>query len=161
MGIPGSVLGVAPWVIIAAVISWFASIRVNRERAAKKAIDKADRLEVHRDDMILQIIKTGREEISAARLEVNDLRDEVTKLRAMEVHFYHFQQALDHLEALLTASTPEDRAQAERNARAFLNRMRRLQEAKGTITNEVQRISSEVDLSERAASKKDPKNANG
>jgi hypothetical protein len=38
------------------------------------------------------------------------LRDEVKKLRAMENHFYHFQQSLDHLEALLTASTVEERA---------------------------------------------------
>lgn len=149
----GEILGVAPWVIIAATVSWFASMYANREKArekAEKAEEKAnqqaDRLEVHRDDMILQIIKTGREEIAAARLEVEDLRDEVKKLRAMENHFYHFQQSLDHLEALLTAHTPEEREQAERNARAFLNRMRRLQEAKGTITNEVQRASSEIAL---------------
>lgn len=148
---PGEFLGVAPWVIIAAIISWFASLYAHRVQVRKTADDQADRLEVHRDDMILQIIKTGREEIAAARVEVSDLRDEVTKLRAMETHFYHFQQALDHLEALLTAHTSEERDQAERNARAFLNRMRRLQEAKGTITNEVQRVSSEIALSGRNA----------
>lgn len=149
MTVPGEVLGVAPWVIFAAVVSWFASMYANREKAKQNAVQHADRLEVHRDELTLAIIRTGREEISAARLEVEDLRDEVKKLRAMETHFYHFQQSLDHLEALLMASTPEERALAEKNARAFLNRMRRLQEAKGTISNEVQRAHSEIELLDR------------
>ena len=62
----------------------------------------------------------------------------------MEQHFYHFQQSLDHLEALLFADTPEAQAAAERNARAFLARMRRLNEAKGTIANEAQRATARV-----------------
>jgi ABC-type Zn uptake system ZnuABC Zn-binding protein ZnuA len=64
----------------------------------------------------------------------------------MENHFYHFQQSLDHLEALLFSATPEEKANAERNARAFLQRMRRLNEAKGTIANEAQRAASSVHL---------------
>jgi hypothetical protein len=47
------------------------------------------------------------------------------------------------------ADTPEARAQAERNARAFLNRMKRLNAARGTITNEAQRMSSEIALLDR------------
>lgn len=146
---PSDILGVAPWVIITAVVSWFASMFAHRMRAKEKAENQADRLEVHRDELTLQIIRTGREEIAAARIEVEDLRDEVKKLRAMETHFYHFQQSLDHLEALLTASTPEEREIAERNARGFLNRMRRLQTAKGTLANEAQRIASEISLLDR------------
>lgn len=149
MNLPSDVLGVAPWVIITAIVSWFGSLYANRAQARKDAVDHADRLEVHRDELTLAIIRTGREEISAARIEVEDLRDEVKKLRAMETHFYHFQQSLDHLEALLSARTPEERDTAERNARAFLNRMRRLQEAKGTIANEVQHKASEIELLDR------------
>lgn len=146
MTVPSEVFGVAPWVVIAAVISWFGSTYVYRAKQKKELNDQADRLEVHRDELTLQIIRTGREEITAARIEVDDLRDEVKKLRAMETHFYHFQQSLDHLEALLTASTPDERTAAERNARAFLNRMRRLSEIKGTIANEAQRAASEIHL---------------
>jgi hypothetical protein len=146
---PSEVLGVAPWVLIAAGVSWFASMFTHREKLKKDAVDHADRLEIHRDELTLQIIRTGREEISAARIEVEDLRDEVKKLRAMENHFYHFQQSLDHLEALLTATTVEARLTAERNAQAFLNRMRRLQEAKGTLVNEAQRAASEITLFDR------------
>lgn len=150
---PSEVLGVAPWVIIAAVASWFVSLWTNRAKARRDAIKEAneqsDRLEIHRDDLTLQIIRSGREELALARVEVDDLREEVRKLRGMETHFYHFQQSLDHLEALITASTPEEREQAERNARAFLNRMRRLQAAKGTIANEVQHASSEIELLDR------------
>lgn len=149
MDLPGNLLGVAPWVIVTAIVSWFGSLYANRTRARKDALDHADRLEVHRDDLTLQIIRTGREELAFARVEVEDLRDEVRKLRSMENHFYHFQQSLDHLEALLTAATSEERSIAERNARGFLNRMRRLNNAKGTITNEVQRAASEIALLDR------------
>ena len=152
---PGDVMGVAPWVVIAAVVSWFGSMYAHRARTKKEEVQHADRLEVHRDELTLQIIRTGREEIAAARIEVEDLRDEVKKLRAMETHFYHFQQSLDHLEALLTANTPEEREIAERNARGFLNRMRRLNAAKGTIANEAQRISSEISWLEANSEKED------
>lgn len=149
MNLPSEVLGVAPWVIITAVFAWFASLIAHRAKTKKEREDQGDRLEVHRDDLTLQIIRTGREELAFARVEVEDLRSEVKKLRAMENHFYHFQQSLDHLEALLTASTEDERAIAERNARGFLNRMRRLQAAKGTIANETQRAASEIELLDR------------
>lgn len=144
------VMGVAPWVVLTAIVSWVGAIYTGRAKARKDAVDHSDRLEIHRDNLTLQLIRTGREEISSARVEIEDLRDEVKKLRAMETHFYHFQQSLDHLEALLTAKTPEERQTAERNAQAFLNRMKRLQVAKGVISNEVQRASSEIELLDRA-----------
>lgn len=146
---PGEVLGVAPWVIVTAIVSWFSSKIANREKAKKEAIQNADRLEVHRDKLTFELIASARHEMSAARVEVDDLREEVKKLRAMENHFYHFQQSLEHLEALLIADTPDARAQAERNARAFLNRMKRLNAARGTISNEAQRVSSEIALLDR------------
>lgn len=146
---PSEFLGVAPWVIITAIVAWFGSMFAYRAKAKKDAVDLGDRLEIHRDDLTLQIIRTGREELQFARIEVEDLRSEVKKLRAMENHFYHFQQSLDHLEALITAATDEERVTAERAARAFLVRMRRLQAAKGTIANETQRASSEIELLDR------------
>lgn len=153
MNMPSEFLGVAPWVIITAVVSWFGSLWANHAKGRRDALkefhDQADRLEIHRDDLTLQIIQSGREELALARVEVDDLREEVRKLRGMETHFYHFQQSLDHLEALITASTLEEREQAERNARAFLNRMRRLQAAKGTIANEAQHAASEIELLDR------------
>lgn len=156
---PSEILGVAPWVIFAAVVSWFASLHVNRTKARKEAVQHADRLEVHRDDLTLQIIRTGREELAFARIEVEDLRDEVRKLRSMEHHFYHFQQSLDHLEALLTAETLEAREAAERNAKAFLTRMKRLTEAKGALANEAQRLASEISMHDRKPLNKDPRDA--
>lgn len=149
MVVPSEILGVAPWVIIAASVAWVGSMLNTRRTMKNEADARDDRLEVHRDDLTLAIISTGREEIAAARIEVGNLRDEVKKLRAMETHFYHFQQSLDHLEALLTASTVDERDAAERNARAFLNRMRRLQNAKGTIANEAQHAQSEISLLDR------------
>jgi peptidoglycan hydrolase CwlO-like protein len=67
----------------------------------------------------------------------------------MERHFYHFQQALEHLSAVLFAKDEAEKATAERNARAFLTRMTRLQEAKGTIANEVQRMDAGLKETEK------------
>lgn len=142
----GEWLGAAPWVVITAVVAWVASWYTQKEKAKRDKDATSDRLEVHRDDLTLQIIRTGREELSFARIEVEDLRDEVRKLRSMETHFYHFQQSLDHLEALLSAETVDARNHAERNARAFLTRMKRLNVAKGTIANEAQRVASEISV---------------
>lgn len=154
---PGEFLGVAPWVVLSAAVSWGAQawlFRIKRADAqALTTAENADRLEVHRDELTFQLLQNARLEMASARIEVEDLRDEVRKLRSMENHFFYFQQSLDHLEALLFAGTSEDRAAAERNARAFLNRMRRLNEAKGTIANEVQRAASEVEILDRDSSK--------
>ncbi len=139
---PSEIFGVAPWVIIVALVAWIGAIFSYRDKRREKQTDDSNTLVIHRDELTLAIIRTGREELSAAKVEVDELREEMKKLRPLEVHFYHFQQSLDHLEALLVAGTQEEREAAERNARAFVNRMRRLQEAKGTVANEVQRVVS-------------------
>lgn len=146
-------LGVAPWVAGSTIISWVAAwyvYRVKRVETKKKETnDHADRLEIHRDELTFQLLQNARLEMASARIEVEDLRDEVRKLRSMENHFYHFQQSLDHLEALLFSKTENERLAAERNAQAFLTRMRRLNEAKGTLANEAQRAASGVTILER------------
>lgn len=151
-----TVLGVAPWVIIASLVTWGVTVwqmrlraEEKREKTAKEVIDRGERLEIHRDELTFELLQTARGEMTVARVEMEDLRDEVRKLRKMELHFYHFQQSLDHLEALIFAETDVIRATAERNARAFLTRMRRLTAAKGTIANEAQRAASEVHVAEQ------------
>lgn len=138
------VIGAAPWAIFSAFVSWAATAWHHHEKKKKEKVDQTDRLEIHRDELTFELLQNARKEMASARVEVDDLRDEVRKLRAMEQHFYHFQQSLDHLEALLFADTPEARGTAERNARAFLTRMRRLNEAKGTLANEAQRAVAKV-----------------
>ena len=68
---------------------------------------------------------------------------------ASNTDYVTIQQALDHLASVLNAKNVGERASAERNARAFLNRMTRLQEAKGTIANEVQRVDAGLKQQER------------
>jgi len=132
-------LGVAPFAALSAAAAWLGQLWLYRERRADKREETHERLEIHRDELAFELLKNARQEMASARVEVEDLRDEVRKLRAMEQHFYHFQQALDHLEALLFPKDSAERDAAERAARAFLNRMKRLNDAKGTIANEVQR----------------------
>lgn len=147
--IPAEFLGVAPWAILSAAVSWGTAAWTYREKAKKEKVEQGDRLEVHRDGLTFELLQNARQEMANARVEVEDLRDEVRKLRAMEQHFYHFQQSLDHLEALLFADTTEAQAAAERNARAFLARMRRLNEAKGTIANETQRATAKMKFAQQ------------
>jgi len=139
-------LGVAPFAVISAAVAWGAQAWLYREKRAQQKLDSHAKVEIHRDELTFELLASARQEMASARVEVEDLRDEVRKLRAMEQHFYHFQQALDHLEALLFS---DDRDTAERNARAFLNRMKRLNEAKGTIANEVQRQMAKGKFDER------------
>lgn len=99
-------------------------------------------LEKHRDRLTFEVVALARNEIAA-------LKQEIEKLRPMEAHLYHLEQALEHLDALIGA-TGDDRPQIERAARAFVNRMRRAAAARGTIANETQRLASGVSLAERA-----------
>ena len=121
-------LGAAPFVVITTLVTWFAAAWHHQAKVRKEALERGDQLEIHRDGLTLNLLQSARDEMSQAREEANHLREEVRSLRAMEDHFYRFQQALDHLEALLFPDSPEARALAERNARAFLNRMRKLKE---------------------------------
>lgn len=142
------ILGVAPWVILSALVTWAGTIWHNHEKTEKKKVDQHSRLEIHRDELTFDLLQNARKEMSSARVEVETLRDEVRKLRTMEQHFYHFQQSLDHLEALLFAETIEARLTAERNARAFLARMRRLNETKG-VAHQVEVASDAISTAEK------------
>lgn len=156
-------LGVAPWVVLTAAVTWAGQLWVYRKKRFDLRVETQGehdtRMEIHRDELTFQLLQNARLEMASARIEVEDLRDEVRKLRSMENHFFYFQQSLDHLEALLFPGSEEDRGAAERNARAFLNRMRRLNEAKGTIANEIQRAASGVQILDRNAPPKDAKDA--
>ena len=131
-------LNAIPIAAIGAIASWIGAMVVYRDRKKKEQNETGERLEIHRDDLMLELLQAARGEISVANQEMKTLRDEVKTLRAIEKHFYHFQQSLDHLEAVLFAESPEARALAERSAKAFLNRMRRLTEARGVGRNEQQ-----------------------
>lgn len=117
------------------LVGWFGNAYIEKMKlksSDRKALAEADAdIERHRDGLTFQLLDAARQELSM-------MRSEVDKLRPMESHLYHLQQALEHIEALLIVD-PELRSVAERNARAFLNRMRRVEDAKGTIANEIQR----------------------
>lgn len=142
-------LGVAPWVLITAIVTWIGQAFLYRKDMRRIELDHKAAVDTSRDDLAIELLSSARAEVVTARAEMESLRDEMKALRAMEQHFYHFQQALDHLAAVLFAKNDGDREVAERNARAFLTRMTRLQEAKGTIANEVQRMDAGLKETEK------------
>ncbi len=142
--------GVAPWVIVTAVVTWIGQAFLYRKDWRKMELDHAAKVDMSRDGLAVELLSSARAEVVTARAEMETLRDEMKALRAMEQHFYHFQQALDHLAAVLFAKDESEKSAAERNARAFLARMQRLQEAKGTIANEIQRMDAGLRNTEKA-----------
>lgn len=129
---------VIPFTVVASVVTWVAQAYVYRDKRKIQVAEQSDKLEIHRDEFTLELLKNARSEITMVRGEINELREERSTLLKIEQHVYYFQESLDHLERLLFADTPEDLQQARRNAGAFLRRMKRLQEAKGTMLNEMQ-----------------------
>lgn len=132
--------------VVTAILAWFASAWTHKRDGEATKIAQEDRLEIHRDELTFELLENARAEMTILRTELEAMRKETNTLRKLERHIYHFQQSLDHLEAVLAATTDEERQVAERNARAFLNRMRRLADAEGNIANEVQRVQSEVSI---------------
>jgi predicted nucleic acid-binding Zn-ribbon protein len=142
-------LDVAPWAIVTAIVTWIGQAFIYRKDWRKMELDHKANIESSRDDLAIELLSSARAEVVSARSEMETLRDEMKALRSMERHFYHFQQALEHLSAVLFAKDEAEKATAERNARAFLTRMTRLQEAKGTIANEVQRMDAGLKETEK------------
>lgn len=135
-----------PFAVVSSIVTWVAQAYVYRDKHKLQVAGQSDKLEIHRDEFTLELLKSARSEITMVRGEINELREERSTLFKLEQHVYYFQESLDHLERLLFADTPEDLQQARRNAGAFLRRMKRLQEAKGTILNEVQLRESQEHL---------------
>lgn len=136
--------GVTPWVVITAVVTWIGQAFLYKKDWKQMQLDYAAKVESSRDDLAVELLSSARSEIITARAEMETLREEMKTLRSMEQHFYHFQQALEHLSAVLFARDPHEREVAERNARAFLTRMETLQAAKGTMAAQLKRMGDEL-----------------
>lgn len=117
--------------------------RQEREQLTMTSTAEVER-EKNRDNLTFELIET-------ARVEIHQLRTELARLRPLEGHLVHFDEALLHMERLLGAAHmgEDERQQVERDARAFVNRMRRVREAAGVMRNEVQRIDSAVEVAAR------------
>jgi hypothetical protein len=147
------ILGVVPWMVVSGVATWIFQGLAYQRGVKKDELDHHATVDVSRDDLAIELLSSARAEVVTARAEMGSLRDEINSLRAMEEHFFHFQQSLDHLSAVLFAKNPREKATAERHARAFLTRMVRLRDAKGTIANEAQRVDSGLRETEKTIRK--------
>jgi hypothetical protein len=88
------------------------------------------RMEAHRDELTFRLLE-------AARVEVVELRREIQRLRPMENHLLHFDEALMHVERLLVIpSSSENRKQVEKEAKAFLRRVEHVRYEKSFTTED-------------------------
>lgn len=116
------------------VIQW---VKTRGDRSSAQASAEVQ-LEQHRDKLTFDLLAAARSELAVVRDQLTAARGEAELLRPLQARLAHFEEALDHIEALLNSDTPEEEAAAERRARAFLNRMRRAADAIGALRNEAQ-----------------------
>jgi alkylation response protein AidB-like acyl-CoA dehydrogenase len=122
-------------------VAWFKS---RGERATHRDNIEVTR-EQHQDSFVIELLATAREEVAAARVEA-------VEMRSLQLRLLHFEEALDHIQALLDATNAGDpvaRLAAERRAHQFLIRMKRLADARGAIGNEIQVQESKSHLAEK------------
>lgn len=139
------VVSVGTGVLSGGVLAWLGNVVIQSFRSRDRRYEigrEADlKLEAHRDGLTFQLLET-------ARIELASLRTEVQRLRPMESHLVHFEESLRYIDLLLfPGETPLE--EIRRDARAFLVRVRRMQEATGTIRNEVQRLDSTTEMARR------------
>lgn len=144
MSVGEHILSAAPWIVACATGAWAVYLHLHAVKKDERKDTAA--VEIHRDDLVIKLLAAAREEVAEGRAEVEEVRQENKALRAIEQHFYHFEQAMDHLEAVIYSEDADARAVAEKNAKAFLTRMRRLQQAKGNIQQEIQIVESAIRL---------------
>lgn len=102
---------------VSGLMAVFTTWQQGRTERAKAQAANDVQLETHRDEFVLDLLK-------AARAEVAELRAEVVRSRGFERHLMNFDEALRHIEALLEPGDPAQRALAERQARAFVKRIK-------------------------------------
>jgi len=122
-------------------VAWF---KGRAERAAHQDNIEVTR-EQHQDSFLIELIATARQELVAARIEA-------AEMRSLQLRLTHFEEALDHIQALIDAIDVAERLAAERRARQFLVRMKRLADAKGAVINEIQVQESKDYLADRGNS---------
>jgi hypothetical protein len=107
-------------------VEWIKSVPKRRE----VELDGEAKIEHQRNDLTFELLKQAHDEVQAARKEV-------AELRPLQARLAHFEEALDHIHALLASTSEAEREAATRRAQAFLRRMRG-DDAKGQLREEVQ-----------------------
>ena len=133
-----------------AILAWLKG----RSDATARQSDNEVRLSEHSDKIMFEVLEAARAEARMAREDARLVREESDAKRDLEARFAHFEEAIDHIIALRSAHENEaEWLVVSRAAENFVNRMRRLADARGTLANEAQRLSSALTIAERAARK--------
>lgn len=99
--------------LLQSVSTWWKA----RAEVRRSDRDSDARIEEHRDQLTFDVLTAAREEMTA-------LRGELAELRPLSARVAHLEEALDHIHALLHADGSIELRAAERRAKAFLRRMR-------------------------------------
>jgi hypothetical protein len=120
------------------------ALQWRRQSADEMASRSAAGLEIkkHRDRLTIDMLELARAELSAARSEIKDLRvdldardGELLRLRRIEWRLSAYEEAIEHIEALLIADQVGSREAAEHAAKGFLARMEAMKQLVGDAAN--------------------------
>lgn len=128
----------AVWTAFGSAVGWLTNLlwqrRVHSEEIAEKKQAREEKLVDHANSLAIELLKIAKSEAASLRQQIADLQrgDATLAARAQ-----HFEEALQHVEALLNPS-PDDREAIEHSARLFLGRMVVHRQIAGTVANREQ-----------------------
>lgn len=143
----------AVWSAVGTAVGWITRLlwqrHVHSEGVAEKKQAREERLVDHANSLAIELLKIAKSEAASLRQQISDLQrgDATLAARAQ-----HFEEALQHVEALLNPSGG-DREAVEHSARLFLGRMVVFRQIKGTVANLEQAHRATPEQIERAIRK--------
>ena len=91
--------GVAPWVLVTALMTWAGQAFIYRKEWRKMELDHAATVDASRDDLAIELLSNARNEVVQARSEMTALREEINSLRAMEQQLVTLQESRQKVQA--------------------------------------------------------------
>lgn len=124
---------------VGGTVTWLGNLlwqrRVHSDEIAEKKQARDERLVDHANSLAIELLKIAKSEAASLRQQISDLQrgDDLLAHRAA-----HFEEALQHVEALLGIGVHGDREAVEHSARLFLGRMVVHRQITGTVANREQ-----------------------
>jgi hypothetical protein len=126
LAVPGLTgAGAMGYYLVQSFIAW----RKHAKEQEKARSSTGLEIKKHRDGLMLDLLEQARAELAVARTEIKELRgeleirdDQLDRVRRIEWRLEYYDEAIDHIEALLSAEIEGGREAKEHAARLFMAR---------------------------------------
>lgn len=127
------------WTVVGGAVAWVGNLlwqrRVHSDELGEKKQSREERLVDHTNSLAIELLKLAQADAASLRSQISDLSrgDEVIAWQAA-----NFEEALQHVEALLYSKQSGDQEAAEHGAKLFMARVAIFRQAKGVAANREQ-----------------------